>query len=391
MKTKRTRRRTRKKRGGAQAASQALSMIRPQKSSTNRTLFTMLGFGFSAFLIGPLYLLSEFLNIPVSSVNLLSRKAFNGRGESFLHLPLYKAIQGCPTKILKPEKFALQDDMYINQDLAVVSCDQKVNYPNKVKQNDTHAIDSLLDLFNMIPDKRKLQHYVFQLFDYIENIRATDEDRKEDIHKLIRKVNDYKTMIKTYLIFRTLKGKCSAIKTQKTILKDEDTVQMVNPFYISCNVPFDVRIKCAWKHLYKSKFGKEDAECHAPCETCTFRNSLGRLTRKYTSFASGGCNASVVRSMIQTYFSYIHVGKDVKTPTPENLVEYLNTLPLTPHLNTEVDREVYDKFESFMCKYDIMDLVEKELVRRVKERLERGYTLDQILRFIRDDSKPVKA
>jgi hypothetical protein len=95
--------------------------------------------------------------------------------------------------------------------------------------------------------------------------------------------------------------------------------------------------------------------------------------------------------MIQTYFSYIHVGKDVKTPTPENLVEYLNTLPLTPHLNTEVDREVYDKFESFMCKYDIMDLVEKELVRRVKERLERGYTLDQILRFIRDDSKPVKA
>ena len=381
-----------KKTGGAQAASQVLNMIRPtQKSSTNRTLFTLVGFGLSAFLIGPLYLLSEFLNIPVSSVNLLSRKAFNGRGESFLHLPLYKAIQGCPTKILKPEKFALQDDMYINQDLAVVSCDQKVNYLNKVKQNDTHAIDSLLDLFNMIPDKRKLQHYVFQLFDYIENIRATDEDRKEDIHKLIRKVNDYKTMIKTYLIFRTLKGKCSAIKTQKTILKDEDTVQMVNPFYISCNVPFDVRIKCAWKHLYKSKFGKEDAECHAPCETCTFRNSLGRLTRKYTSFASGGCNASVVRSMIQTYFSYIHVGKDVKTPTPENLVEYLNTLPLTPHLNTEVDREVYDKFESFMCKYDIMDLVEKELVRRVKERLERGYTLDQILRFIRDDSKPVKA
>jgi len=398
MKTRR--RRTRKKKGGAQAASQVLSMIRPtQKSSTNRTLFTMLGFGLSAFLIGPLYLLSEFLNIPVSSVNLLSRKAFNGRDESFLHLPLYKVIQGCPTKILKKDKFILQDDMYINKDLAVVSCDQKATYPNnakpnltQVKQNDTRMIDSLLNLFNMIPDKRKLQHYVFQLFHYIENIRATDEDRKEDIHKLIRKVNDYKTMIKTYLIFRTLKGECSNIKAQTTtILKDEDTVQMVNPFYISCNVPFDVRIKCAWKHLYKSKFGKEEEECHAPCDTCTFRNSLGRLTRKYTSFASGGCNASVVRSMINTYFSYIEVGKDQKEPTAENLIDYLNTLPVTAHPNTEVDQAVYDKFNTFMCKYDIMDLVEKELVRRVKERLDRGYTLDQILRFIRDDSKPVKA
>ena len=401
MKTRR--RRTRKKKGGSQAASQvasqALSMIRPtQKSSTNRTLFTMVGFGLSAFLIGPLYLLSEFLNIPVSSVNLLSRKAFNGRGESFLHLPLYKVIQGCPTKILKPDEFALQDDMYINKELAVVSCDRKETYPdnakanpNQVKQNDTRMIDSLLDLFNMIPDKRKLQHYVFQLFHYIENIRANDKDRKEDIHKLIRKVNDYKTMIKTYLIFRTLNGKCGPIKSQKTILKDEDTVQMVNPFYISCNVPFDVRIKCAWKHLYKSKFGKEDEECHAPCETCTFRNSLGRLTRKYTSFASGGCNASVVRSMINTYFSYIQVGKEEKAPTPENLIDYLNTIHLDADLNTEVDKAVYDKFNTFMCKYDIMDLVEKELVRRVKERLDRGYTLDQILRFIRDDSKPVKA
>ena len=95
--------------------------------------------------------------------------------------------------------------------------------------------------------------------------------------------------------------------------------------------------------------------------------------------------------MINTYFSYIHVGKDEVAPTPENLMEYLNTVHLTPHPNTEVDQEVYDKFETFMCKYDIMDLVEKELVRRVKERLDRGYTLDQVLLFIRDDSKQVKA
>jgi hypothetical protein len=394
MKKTRRRRRTRKKTGGFEGAGEVLSMFQSsgvEKSSTNRTLFTMLGFGLSAFLIGPLYLLSEFLNIPVSSVNLLSRKAFDKNQEAFLHLPLYKAIQGCPTKLLKPEKFALQDDMYINQDLAVVSCDRKVSYPNKVKQNDTHTIDSILDLFNLIPDKRRLQHYVFQLFHYIENIRATDEDRKEHIHKLIRKVNDYKTMVKTYLIFRTLKGKCSSIQSQKTILKDEDTVQMVNPFYIPCNVPFNTRIKCAWKHLYKSRFGKADEDCHAPCETCTFRNSLGRLTRKYTSFFSGGCNASVVRSMINTYFSYIKVGKDVKAPTPETLMEYLNSIPLDPHPNAEVDEAVYQKFETFICKYDIMGLVEKELTRRMKERLDRGYTLEQILKFIRDDSKQVKA
>lgn len=348
----------------------------------------MAGFGLSAFLIGPLYLLSEFLNIPVSSVNLMSRKAFDKNKESFLHLPLYKAIQGCPTKILKKEQFALQDDMYINQDLAVVSCDQKVSYPEKVAQNDTHLIDSLLDMFNMVPSKRKLQHYVFQLFDYIENIRATDEDRKEDIHKLIRKVNDYKTMIKTYLIYRTLSNKCGHFKGKKTILKDEDTVQMVNPFYIPCNVPFNTRIQCAWKHLYKSKFGKDEVNCHAPCETCTFRNSLGRLTRKYGSLFSGGSNASVVRSMINTYYGYLIV--EDKPPTGD-ILAYLNSLTIKTSLHSEVDPKVYEKFESFICKYDIQKILEEELVKRIKEKLDRGYELPQLLAFIQDDSKQVKA
>lgn len=349
----------------------------------------MAGFGISAFLIGPLYLLSEFLNIPVSSVNLLSRKAFQQNKESFLHIPIYKAIQGCPTKLLKKEHFVLQEDMYIDRDLAVVSCDRKVSYPDKVTQNDTHLADSLMDVFNLVSEKRKLQHYVFQLFDFIENIRATDENRKEHIHKLIRKVNDHKTMIKAYLIYRTLQGKCESIKSKKTVLKDEDVIQMINPFYIPCNVPFNTRIKCAWKHLYKSKFGKDDSDCHASCETCTFRNSLSRLTRKYTSLFSGGCNASVVRSMIHTYFRYIHVGDSKKDPS--NILEYLNSLPLTPHLNTEVDSVVYDKFNTFICKYDIVPILEQELTKRIKDRLERGYTLDQLLSFIQDDSKQVKA
>jgi hypothetical protein len=279
--------------------------------------------------------------------------------------------------------------MYINQDLAVVSCDKKVSYPEKVAQNDTHLIDSLLDMFNMVPGKRQLQHYVFQLFDYIENIRATDEDRKEQIHKLVRKVNDYKTMIKTYLIYRTLSHKCGTIKGKKTILKDEDTVQMVNPFYISCNVPFNTRIKCAWKHLYKSKFGKADADCHAPCETCTFRNSVGRLTRKYGSLFSGGCNASVVRSMIHTYYRYLVIGKE-KSPPTGDIMAYLNSLPLSTLPNSEVDPIVYEKFESFICKYDIQKILEEELTKRIQEKLDRGYELPQLLAFIRDDSKQVK-
>ncbi len=359
---------------------------------TFETLFTMTGFGISAFLIGPLYLLTEFLNIPVSSLNLLSRKAFDKNQESFLHLPLYQAIQGCPTKMLPPDKFILQDDMYINQSLAVVSCDRSADNGNKVKENDTHLIDSLLDLLNVIPDKRRLQHYVFQLFDYIENIRATDQQRKEHIHKLIRKVNDYETLTKVYLIYLSLEKKCPDLKNEtKTILKDEDTIRMINPFYIPCRVPFNTRIKCAWKHLYKKSFGKDEANCHVPCKTCTFRNSLGRLTRKYMSLFSGGCNASVVRSMMNTYFHYLEIGKDPMPPTRDNLIEYLDKLPLKTVRNDQVDPVVYEKFERFICKYDIVDFLKKELVQKIHKRLDRGYTLDQVLRFIRDDSKPVKA
>ena len=356
-----------------------------------QTLFTMVGFGVSAFLIGPLYLLSEFLNLPVSSLNLISRRAFENRPETFLHLPVYKAVQGCPTKILNPDHFALQDDMYIDRKLAVVSCDKNIKYKDKVTENNPRMGDSILDIFGAIPKKRKLQHYVFQLFDYIDNIRATDEERKGQIQSLIRKVDDYKTLIKCYLIYRTLKDKCSVIKKQKTILKDEDVVKMINPFYIPCNVSFDTRIKCAWSHLFKSKFGDSEKDCRADCETCTFNNSFGRLTRKYTSIlSSGGCKAGVVKSMIYTYFKYYIQVERYDEPDGD-ILKYLNKIPLKTHLDSSVDNVVIDRFNTFICKYDIVPVLEEIITKKIKDKLERGYKVSELLSFIRDDSKQVKA
>jgi hypothetical protein len=359
-----------------------------QGPGTFQTLFTMTGFGLSAFLLGPLYLLSEFLNIPVTSMNMLSRQSFEEQKVSFLHLPIYKALQGCPTKELVPEKFDLQDNMYISNKLAVVSCHLKKDNGSKVTQNDTRMSDSILDMIGMIPSDHKLEHYVFQLFHYIENIRATDEERKVDIHRLVRKVNDYRTMMKIYLIYRTLDEKniCSSV-SKKTILKDEDVVKMNNPFYIPCKVPFNTRIKCAWSHLFKSKFGPDEADCRAECDTCTFQNSLGRLTRKYTSFLSGGCNASVVRSMINTYFSYIHVGKTDQIPKEEGIMAYLDRLKLEPSIKPSIDKKVIEKFNTFICKYDLVPLLKEEIQKKLKEKLEGGYEMSELLSFIYDDSK----
>jgi hypothetical protein len=244
-------------------------------------------------------------------------------------------------------------------------------------------------MVGLMPSDRKLQHYVFQLFHYIENIRATDEERKDDIHRLVRKVNDYRIMIKIYLIYRTLHetNQCNAVKNKKTILKDEDVVKMNNPFYIPCKVPFNTRIKCAWSHLFKSKFGPEESDCRAACDTCTFQNSLGRLTRKYTSFLSGGCNASVVRSMINTYFGYIHIGKTDQVPKVETIMDYLNRLDLDPEVKPSIDKGVIQRFNTFICKYDLVPLLKEEIQKKLKEKLERGYEMPELLTFIHEDSK----
>jgi hypothetical protein len=366
-----------------------------------RTLGTMVMFGVSALLVGPLYLLAELLNIPLASLNTLSRKAFDGHPQSFLHVPVYKMIKGCPNKKMTESDFVLQEDMYIDNSLAVISCDKEKKHEIEVHENNTSFSDSFLDIFGLIPSDRKLRYHVFRLFEYIENIRETDEQRKIHIHKLIRQISDYKTLIKCYLIYRTLDSSiCKGIKAEKkTILKDEDIVQIVNPFYIPCAISYSKRLSCAFKHLTQKRFNKNDPsdqECKPNCDTCTFRNSASRLTKKYFNlFAGGSCNSSVVRDMFNTYFTYVDVEMDLnQIPKDENgIIPFLNKIKVKSELAGKIEASERDiilkKFNTFMCKYDIMPIVEDQIKKKVKDRIQ-YHTMESSLKFIVNDSMPKK-
>jgi hypothetical protein len=360
-----------------------------KSASAVKTLTTMFTYGISAILVGPLYLLAELLNLPLTSLNALSRKAFDdNKKHSFLHVPMYKMISGCPIKTLEPSNFVLQDDMYINNNVSVVSCDSKGANTGEVEDYSTSFSDTILDTLGVIRSKRKLRHHVFRLFDYIENIRETDEARKEHIQKLIKKISDYKVLLRCYVIYRSMSNKCPQIKRGKTVLKDEDIVNIVNPYYVPGPISYTKRVSCVYKHLTKKRFDKEEvADCKATCDTCTFRNSLSRLTNKYTSmFSIGGCRISIVKSMINAYYDLLSVTPGtLPLPVDEKaVIRYLDSLKIVSKINGSLvdEKMVLEKFNTFMCKYDIIDTVKEQIERKIKENLEAGYPMDKLMHSV---------
>jgi hypothetical protein len=382
--------RPRKTRGGAATMGSLAGSVAGNQSSHLNTAITLFQYSLYSLLLGPIYLIAELLNIPMNNMNNLSRKSFNKNKESFLHIPFFKMIKGCPVKKLKPEEFLLKDDMHIHQNVAVVSCDEeRINKPeDKVKDNAPYVGDSFLNLFGMIPDKRKLRHHVFGLFQYIDNLRETDIERKTKVQTLFQRVS-YKTLIQCYLIHKTIQDKCPSVyrKDGKTIILDEDVVNMVNPLYYSWSTPYDDKVYCMKKHVTQKKFTEEDKnKCGAPCKTCTFRNSLWRMTKKY---GSSSCNkTSTLESIFNTYYKYIEVKKKVPLPaTAEDVVLYLKSLtPKASALDDKLDAtdkdEVIKLFHRLMCKYDILPTLEQQIKIKMKEKLAKGYSMDHLLEFI---------
>lgn len=378
-----------KTRGGmGTIMSKVMPNVMPRQPSHINVIGTVIQYGLSSLFIAPIYLFAEFMNIPMNNLNNLFRNTLQNAlpetSGAFLHVPFYKMITGCPIKTLNPDKFLLKKDMYIHKNVAVVSCDKDIK--GDVTEKNPYLRDSILDLFGMIPDKRKLRHHVFEVFNYIDNLRETDEERKPKIQKLIQSIN-YKTLIKCYLIHRTLT--CPNLSNQKTILADEDVVHMVNPLYYPSSVnDYSQKVSCMWNHLIKKEFSDEEMnKCKAVCKSCTFNNSVRRMTRKYFSMFSGG-KISALTSMLNTYFSYLTIKKEnVELPTNENdILKYLNTIRVSSDLNNklekEEEKEVLSMFSRFLCKYDIIPTVESQIQKKVKEQLSRGYNMKQILDFM---------
>ena len=346
-------------------------------------LRTALSFGISSILIGPLYLLAEILNVPISNINNLSWNAFKENKQAFLHLPFHKVLTGCgDVKEMEDDKFILPEGMNIHQHVSVVSCDKETEGKENIKVHPPSIQDSIMNFMGMIPAKRQFKYNVFRLFHYIDNLRETDDQRKIKIQKLIREIVSYKTLIKCYLISRTIG--CSA-QSKQTILSEEDVVHIVTPW---ANVPaFDTKVRCLWKHLSKKNFDADDKKlCNAPCHSCTFNNSVRRMTRKYFSFFSGG--SSAMTPMLNTYYEYLKINRgNHPLPTKETeLVPYLNKITVTSDLNDKLEEEdkteVLKMFNRFLCKYEIIQTVKEQIELKVKKELEKGYTMEQILSFV---------
>lgn len=387
MKKTRKYRRKRKIRGGNDSTEKKLS----PGASVVKTISTIIMYGLSAVLVGPIYILAELLNIPMNSLNNLSRKAFEDNKEDFLHVPIHKMVVGCPIKKMDPNNFALQNDMYIHKNVAVVSCDKKGDNNDDVPDYGTTYSDSFSDFFGILSRDKKLRHHVFRLFQYIENIREPDEERKVHIQKIISKISDYKVLVKCYLIYNSLASICPKIKEKsKTLLKDEDVVNIVNPYAITGSVSYTKKLGCVYKHLTKKKFDAQDVEdCKPTCNTCTFRTSLSRLSGRYASmFSSSGCRVSIVKKMINTYYSHLTVKLQENLPVDETgVISYLDRIKVLSNLHGIVDEKiVLEKFNTFICKYDIMSVLQKQIEVKIKEKLEAGYPMKSILQFIQQDN-----
>lgn len=387
---RRKKHRPRKTRGGAAVAGSMLGSVAGNQWSHLNTAITLFQYSVYSLLLGPIYLIAELLNIPINNMNNLSRKAFDKTKHSFLHIPIFNMIKGCPVKMLKESDFLLKDDMHIQQNVAIVSCDkERVNdVKDKVNDNAPSVGDSILNLFGMIPEKRKLRHHVFGLFQYIDNLRETDEQRKTKVQKLFEKVS-YKTLIQCYLIHKTIPANtCYDIqKNGKTILLDEDVVNMVNPLYYPWSTPYDDKVYCMKKHVTQKNFSNDDKiKCGASCKTCTFRNSVGRMGKQY---GSSSCNKpSTLESIFNTYYNYIDVQKKDPLPaTAEEVVPYLRKLTLKSQklddkLEANDKDEVIKLFHRLMCKYDILPTLESQIDIKMKEQLAKGYSMDHLLKFI---------
>jgi hypothetical protein len=291
MKTRRNKPRRKPRKIKIKTQKQTGGMIDP------RSIFvfgTMLMYGLASVFIGPAYLIAEMLNAPITSINNFSRKAFNDSKTKWIHRPLLDLAFLNSEKPIDEKDFWLEEDMHIHQNVAVVSLDKHPNdeagnmkhAPSKVDQYAPSSYDSLLNMFGRLNENKKLKLLVFQLFDYIENLRATDKQRQKDIKRIIYAIEDYKVLVKFYLIYKTLKQtKCPAIQTvEKTILKGADVVTVVNPFYNPCNISYTKRLECVKRHITQKRFDPNDPDdkvCRVSCDTCTFRNSVGQLTKKY--------------------------------------------------------------------------------------------------------------
>jgi hypothetical protein len=351
---------------------------------------TIVAYGISSLIIGPIYLLASLLNMPISNLNNLSGKAFEENKQMFLHIPFYKMIKGCPIKDLDPTKFLLQDDMHIHKNAAVVSCEKETLYSEKDKVTEQSASfsDSVLDVLGMIPEKRKLRHYVFGLFEYIDNLRETDEERKKHVQKLLHYV-PYKTLIQCYLIYKTIK--CGNLSNEKTVLADEDVIHMVNPLYYPSTIRdnYTRQVKCMWMHMTQKHFNEKDKiYCDAPCKSCTFNNSVRRTFKKYGSMFSGGKTSSLI-SMFNTYYDYLTIERRKDAVFPEKadqVVPFLNKHNVSSDLEDKLEesdrKEVLVRFNRFLCKYDIIPTVEKQIEIKIQEKLSRGYSMQQILDFL---------
>jgi hypothetical protein len=186
---------------------------------------------------------------------------------------------------------------------------------------------------------------------------------------------------------------CPQIKRNtKTVLKDEDVVNIVNPYAITGPVSYTKKLGCVYKHLTKKKFDEQDVQdCNAGCDTCTFRNSVSRLSGKYASlFSSSGCRVSMVKKMINTYYSNLTVtvkNPDVFPVDEKGVISYLDGINVKSKLDgsTVDEKMVLDKFNVFICKYDIISILQKQIELRIKEKIEAGYPMKSILHFVKQD------
>lgn len=272
---------------------------------------TMLMYGLYSVVIGPLYLIAEALNAPISSINNFSRKSFSNMKQGWLHRPLLSLLS--EERKIDEKYFLLKEDRHVHQGVAVVSNDSHPDDPTGIKPQLRSEVqdfapsgkDAILRIIGGLEEKKVLRLTVYRLFQYIENIRATDEDRKLEIREMIDNISDYTALIKCYLIYKSISSEtCKKIRAEtKTILKDEDVITIVNPFYNPCDISYTKRIDCLKRHLTQKRFDKRDPEdkaCRVSCDTCTFRSSVENLMNRYISSGAWVAALALVVSGLST-------------------------------------------------------------------------------------------
>jgi len=276
-------------------------------------LSTMISYGLYGVTYGPAYLLAELLNLPLTNVNTFAQKSksINDNKSPIFHRPWYQFITDPSRKEMDPDDFLLEKDVYIHQRIALVSNDQDPNpfdeKGNPVKRPVLNEKDFSPGILSQVKNRvnpfynpvgyDKFKDNLFRLFEYIESIKETDADKTKHIHKFVYEISDYKTLIKFYLIYKAIQGKCDKYTAmenvngkerhkEKTILRGQDVVTIVNPFYNPRTLSYEQRIKCLEAQVSGIEITKDDkeyGECRVCCDTCTFSDSVSRLGSSYFS------------------------------------------------------------------------------------------------------------